>query len=252
MPSKRSPRKIERKQPCRHQTPSKLDIESKQVIICKITYFTEMFARKDREMKELSACTYIYAWDARCQAGTTNWLKLSSWMQEYIGNGKHYTSCTTCRGLQVHCARANPSTPEPRVRYWRHFNGPSNWCQTQNPRRGSACNIMIKFCNSDVKQNIFKSCKVIKPKKLHINESLKPLRNNILYVMLQAKKKHPSVINSCSSSDGSVVAWLHAASASAKIKYRKIIINPKKELDLFLKQELNTEAMPFIDTWPAF
>ena len=60
--------------------------------------------------------------------------------------------------------------------------------------------------------------------------------------MRQAKKKHPSVINSCNSSDGSVVAWLHAASASAKTKYRKIMINTKKELDLSLQQELNAKA----------
>ena len=66
--------------------------------------------------------------------------------------------------------------------------------------------------------------------------------------MRQAKKKHPSVIKSCNSSDGSVVAWLHAASASATTKYRKIIINMKKDLDLFLQQELNAKATAFIDT----
>ena len=66
--------------------------------------------------------------------------------------------------------------------------------------------------------------------------------------MRQVKKKHPSVINSCNSSDGSVAVWLHAASASAETKYRKIIINTKKELDLFLQQELNTKASSFIDT----
>ena len=65
--------------------------------------------------------------------------------------------------------------------------------------------------------------------------------------MRQAKKKHQSVINSCNSSDGNVVAWLHTASASAKTKYQKIIINTKKELGLFLQQELNAKA-----TWPAF
>ena len=70
--------------------------------------------------------------------------------------------------------------------------------------------------------------------------------------MQQAKKKHPSVINSCNSSDGSVVAWLHAASASATTNYRKIIINTMKELDLFLQQELNTKATSFLDTWTAF
>ena len=63
--------------------------------------------------------------------------------------------------------------------------------------------------------------------------------------MRQVKKKHPSVINSCNSSDGSVVAWLHAASASAKTKYRKIIIK-------IIEQELNAKATAFIDTWPAF
>ena len=66
--------------------------------------------------------------------------------------------------------------------------------------------------------------------------------------MRQVKKQHPSVINSCNSSDGIVAAWLHAASASAETKYRKIIINTKKELDLFLQQELNTKAASFIDT----
>ena len=69
--------------------------------------------------------------------------------------------------------------------------------------------------------------------------------------MRRAKKKHPNVINSCNSSDGSVVAWLQAASASAKIKYRKIIINTKKKLDLFLQQQPNAKATAFIDTWPA-
>ena len=82
-------------------------------------------------------------------------------------------------------------------------------------------NIMFKLCNRDVKLNILKSCKVVKPKKFYINENLTPLRNTILYVMRQAKKKHPNVINSCNSSDGSVVAWLHAASASAKPSIEK-------------------------------
>ena len=118
-------------------------------------------------------------------------------------------------------------------------------------QRENKRNIMFKLCNRDVKQNISKNCKVVKPKKFYINESLTPLRNTILYVMRQVKKKHPSVINICNSSDGSVVAWLHAASASAKTKYWKIIINTKKELDLFLQQELNSKATAFIDTCMA-
>ena len=41
-------------------------------------------------------------------------------------------SSLTCSslGLQVHCTRTNSRTPAPRVCYGRHFNGPSNRCQT--------------------------------------------------------------------------------------------------------------------------
>ena len=82
-------------------------------------------------------------------------------------------------------------------------------------------------------------------KKFHINGSLTQLRHTILYVMRQVKKKQPYVINSCNSSDCSVVAWLHATSAFAKTKYRKIIVNSKNTLYLFLQQELNKDY-----TWP--
>ena len=41
-------------------------------------------------------------------------------------------------------------------------------------------NIMFKLCNSNVKQNILKSCKVVKPKKFYMNESLTSPRNRIV------------------------------------------------------------------------
>ena len=59
MPPKKSPRKIESKQPDFKLHPnidiSKLGIESKQVIACIIAYFTEIFEKKDCEIKELEA-----------------------------------------------------------------------------------------------------------------------------------------------------------------------------------------------------
>ena len=59
MPPKKGTRKIESKQPDIKLLPnsdiSKLGIESKQVVTCIITYFTEMFEKKDREIYELQA-----------------------------------------------------------------------------------------------------------------------------------------------------------------------------------------------------
>ena len=54
MPHKRSPRKIVSKQPD-IKLPTNIDIpklgiESKQVVICIITYFTEIFEKKDSKI----------------------------------------------------------------------------------------------------------------------------------------------------------------------------------------------------------
>ena len=76
MGSKKIPKKIESKQPDIKLPPnidtSKLGVESKQVVSCIITYFTEMFEKKDREIKELLASVSMHARDACCKAGTTN------------------------------------------------------------------------------------------------------------------------------------------------------------------------------------
>ena len=57
MGPKRKPRTIESKQPDiklpQNIDTSKLGVESKQVVTCIITYFNEMFEKKDREIKEL-------------------------------------------------------------------------------------------------------------------------------------------------------------------------------------------------------
>ena len=59
MGPKRTHQKIERKQPDIKLPPnidtSKLGVESKQVVLCIIMYFTEMFEKKGREIKELLA-----------------------------------------------------------------------------------------------------------------------------------------------------------------------------------------------------
>ena len=214
-------------------------------------YFTEMFEKKDREIKELLANvsmleTRVVKLEQQVDENSAHERKNTLIMAGTIPPASHAEDCKFIivreqirENLRLELAIEDISMA--------HRIGVKPKTQGEDKR-----NIMFKLCNRDVKLNILKSCKVVKPKKFYVNESLTPLRNTILYVMRQAKKKHPSVINSCNSSDGSVVAWLHAASASAKPKYRKIIINTKKELDLFLQQELNAKATAFIDTWPAF
>ena len=63
MGPKKTHRKIECKQPDIKLPPnidtSKLGIESKQVVTCIITYFTEIYEKKDGELKELQANLFM-------------------------------------------------------------------------------------------------------------------------------------------------------------------------------------------------
>ena len=138
MRPKNSSRKIESKQPDIKLPPnidiSKLGIESKQVIIFIITYFIEMFEKKDREIKELQAnvscwTSVLSSWNNKLTKTQLVNRRIHWWWQAlYLLRNMHRTASPLCE--------TNPRAPAPRVSYWRYLNGPLNWCQTQNPRRG--------------------------------------------------------------------------------------------------------------------
>ena len=61
--------------------------------------------------------------------------------------------------------------------------------------------IIAKFCRRDIKMDILKSTKNVKPANLFINESLTPICRTIHFILRKARKKYPNIISGISTYD---------------------------------------------------
>ena len=173
MGPKITPRKIESKRPDIKLPPninnSKLGVESKQVVSCIITYFTEMFEKKDREIKELLANVSMLE---------TRVVKLEQQIDENSAHERKNTLIMA--GTIPHAPQAVDCKFIEREQILEHLGlefaiedismghriGVKPKIQGEDKH-----NIMFKLCNRDEKRNILKSCKVVKPKKFYITET---------------------------------------------------------------------------------
>lgn len=107
-------------------------------------------------------------------------------------------------------------------------------------------NMMIKLNRHDLKADILNACKQFKPT-FFVNESLTPSRNQAFYVLRQAKKRYPSRLLGCSTSDCSVYAYVQQINADQRS--RRILCNTKIQLENLLHDELNTSLDQLGITW---
>lgn len=96
--------------------------------------------------------------------------------------------------------------------------------------------IAVRLSRRDVGVDIVKACKTIKPDKFYINESLIPVRADILYVLRQGKRLHPEKIAGVGTMNGRVYAWIKAPDPGAK--NQKMFFNNRKKLDEFCEKTL--------------
>ena len=108
--------------------------------------------------------------------------------------------------------------------------------KTQGPDKR---NILIKLCRHDLKGDILSACKQMKPD-IYINESLTPIRSNIIYILRKAKRRYPKKIAFCRSFDGNVVVFLPNNQKNSPDKFRRVVVNSKNALQIFLQSELST------------
>ena len=129
-----------------------------------------------------------------------------------------------------------------------HRLGPKPKSQSPDKR-----NIIVKLCRREIKNDVIKACRTVKPKNIYINESLTRTRSTALYGLRQAKKKFPDIIANCGSSDGKVYAWIKPPNPSAPdARNTKTLINTKDRFSEFCEKTLKCNAADFIATWPTF
>ena len=112
--------------------------------------------------------------------------------------------------------------------------------------------VLFKLCRRDAKGKIMAACKEKKPNKFFVNESLTPTRNTIMYVLRQAKKKHPNIFGNCRSQEGSVCVWLPTIGfeGHGNRQYRKSTVNSRRTLDELLSKLISETSGSFVDDWP--
>ena len=118
-----------------------------------------------------------------------------------------------------------------------------------NGQPGRATPILVKFKNPDIKRNIFETCKIVKPK-FFVNDDLSPIKQTILYVLRQAKKKHPAIVSGCSSLDGNIYTWIKPQNPSEGSNNRRMMVNTLEKLKSFCSNTVKSGLETFIQTWP--
>lgn len=119
---------------------------------------------------------------------------------------------------------------------------------TQAPDRR---NIIVKLCRREIKQDLIKACKAVRPKNLFINESLTHTRNTALYGLRQAKKKFPDKVAGCGSYDGKVHVWLKPPNPQAPMaRNSKMIINTRDRFNELCENILKCASSDLINNWP--
>lgn len=100
-------------------------------------------------------------------------------------------------------------------------------------------NLMVKFRQRNVRDDILQAGRTVKPQGLYVNENLTASRSKILFALRRAKRFYPERVAACGSSDGRVFVWLKPQIATER--NLRIFVNSITRLDDFLKRNLDTE-----------
>ena len=125
--------------------------------------------------------------------------------------------------------------------------------------QGSKRNIIFEVTRSDLVGEIFSACKQFKDMQIppfFINSSLTPYRNKIFYILRQAKKKSPQIIETVRPSYGKIVVFFKKDTARSGLRNRpdnrtsnRVVIYTKKALENFVSHELNLSIEDFQVVW---
>ena len=100
--------------------------------------------------------------------------------------------------------------------------------------------IIVKFKQREMRDDILRSAKNVKPDGLFINENLTPVRSDILYRLRQSKRLHPDKVDGCGSVGGRVYVWLKCEGSPNT----KLYVNSLSKLDEILVERVGMSAGP--------
>ena len=82
-------------------------------------------------------------------------------------------------------------------------------------KRTDKPSILLNLRRRDIKNDLLRACKTVKPPNLYMNESLVPRRAHILYLLRRAKRRYTE-ISACGSTNGRIYAYRRSTASSEK------------------------------------
>ena len=135
---------------------------------------------------------------------------------------------------------------DPAISTAHRLGKPPNTTNTPDKR-----NIIVKFCQRDVKHTVYSAARQMKLRGLYVNESLTPTRSTILYALRQIKRAHPQLVTGCSTYDGKVFAYTKPSpNAPPEARNIRIEINTNERLAAFCTDFIRQPLETFLNAFP--
>ena len=99
--------------------------------------------------------------------------------------------------------------------------------------------ILLRLVDEKTKEDLLRSCRLVKPTGLFLNDNLIPSRAEILYCLRKLKIKCPGKIEHCGSVRGRVYVWLK--SHNGRSANKKLFINSYSALEDVFVTELDVD-----------
>ena len=110
--------------------------------------------------------------------------------------------------------------------------------------------IIVKFCRRDIKVDIMKACRSVKPANLFVNEFLTPQSQTIAYVLRKAKKDFPSIVSGSTTLEGKNYVWIKAPNQNVRgAKDLRMAITSHSRLVEFCTKTLQKPLSYFVEEW---
>ena len=110
--------------------------------------------------------------------------------------------------------------------------------------------IVVKFCQRDLKMQVWVSSRKARIPNFYVNESLSPTRRTILYALRKIKRAHPNLVTGCTSFDGKIYAYTKPSSTAPEhSRSVRHPINSKENLKNFCETFVKKPLEDFLESW---
>ena len=115
---------------------------------------------------------------------------------------------------------------------------------------GGSRTMIVKFCRRDLKREVLKGGRTVRPNGFYVNEHLTPRRSSILFALRKMKKDTETRVKGCATIEGKVFVWVQTApNATSTTRDTKIAVNTYAKLQEICSSFTSKPLNSYIGEW---